>query len=524
VNDLNRQEAASIADGHATARVHRDVLRSALIGPLRFLVPVVGYFILYPILLEHAGLAVLGLWSVLSTLITYVGMADIGFSQLITREAGRDRDKAALEKVRREYLTARRVYLFIAIVLLGGLAALGTRPFQGLAEYYSPQALCVSVGILIIAATCQITARLDAAVLAARNDNHGVQMVLVITPAFPFAASVIGALMGFPIEGLSTGALLAALAQLVIFRLRLRRRHGDWQTREASLTLRGSLVELPDLLRRGAHFYAISIGFVLREPVFRLVIGFALGPAAIGVYDIAMRITRTVREVAAAGFIALFPGFAVLLRATARDSAARLLRVSFQTLMAVGGFGFLLLVLFAAPFYSFWLDGGPAGLGTITRILILGNLITLANVPFWYLLQASGNERLGAYALWVQTAAVLLLIPAVGFFHMTLPGVMIYWVLSEILMLGMIFWFCETRLDLFLAALVNKRTALLCLLVAGFLGAAYWLTGYGESSGTLIWRGVLAGAFGFTVLPVIWSPLGDFIARARSVSGTATAP
>ncbi|MBT5374793.1 MAG: hypothetical protein HOL06_09060, partial [Rhodospirillaceae bacterium] len=212
MSDLNRQEAASIAGGHATARVHHDVLRSALIGPLRFLVPVAGYFILYPILLEHAGLAVLGLWSVLSTLITYVGMADIGFSQLITREAGQDRDKAALEKVRREYLTARRVYLFIAIVLLGGLAALGTRPFQGLAEYYSAKALWVSVGILIIAATCQITARLDAAVLSARNDNHGVQMVLVITPAFPFAASVIGALTGFPIEGLSTGALLAALA------------------------------------------------------------------------------------------------------------------------------------------------------------------------------------------------------------------------------------------------------------------------------------------------------------------------
>jgi len=128
VSDQNGKKADSSTGGQAAARVHSDVFRAVLIGPLRFLVPVLGYFILYPILLKHAGLAVLGLWSLLSTLMIYVGMADVGFSQLITREAGRDRDEAALEKVRRDYLTARRVYFFIAVILLGALAALGERP------------------------------------------------------------------------------------------------------------------------------------------------------------------------------------------------------------------------------------------------------------------------------------------------------------------------------------------------------------------------------------------------------------
>lgn len=479
-------------------------------GPLRFIVPVAGYFILYPLMLDRAGLAVLGLWSLLSTLTSYLSMADVGFSLLITREAGRDRSEEEVTQCHRDHLAARRVYAAVAAMALGVLLFAGEGLFLGLSEYYSPGDLLLATMVLVVGATLQITARLDAAVLAARNDNYGVQLVLAITPVFPFAASAIGTLLGAPIEGLAAGALLSGLSQIVIFRLLLKRRHPQWEAETVALSPFETLLHLRSLMRRGWHLYVISVGFILREPVFRLVLGVGLGPQAVGLYDIAMRVTRTIRDIAASGFTALLPGLAVLHRNDERQATIELLRVSLLALGAAGTVGFVLLLLFAGEVYSLWLGELPGGLVMATRLLVIGNLITLANVPFWYLLQASGNERFGARALWLQTAAVLALIPAGTILEFTFPGMLAYWVATEFVMLIMIYWFSQSRLKLFLPVVNVPRIFLLAMVAIGFLAAAWFMTVLSAGATERLVLG--AGCLGLVFI-IVWDPVRKFIAE-----------
>ncbi|MBL6934964.1 MAG: lipopolysaccharide biosynthesis protein [Alphaproteobacteria bacterium] len=492
--------------------VQRDVFRSALAGPLRFIVPVAGYFILYPLMLDRAGLAVLGLWSLLSTLTSYLGMADVGFSLLITREAGRDRSEGEATQCRRDYLAAKRVYAAVAAVVLGTLLFAGEGLFLGLSEYYSPGDLLLATMVLVVGATLQITARLDAAVLAARNDNYGVQLVLAITPVFPFAASVAGTLLGAPIEGLAVGALLSGLSQIVIFRHRLRRHHPQWGAEAVALSSLETLLHLRSLMRRGWHLYIISVGFILREPVFRLVLGVGLGPQAVGIYDIAMRVTRTIRDMAASGFTALLPGLAVLHRGDERKATIELLRVSLLALVAAGTTGFVLLLLFAAEVYSLWLGELPGGLVVATHLLVIGNLISLANVPFWYLLQASGNERFGARALWLQTAAVLALVPAGAFLDFTAPGMLAYWVATEFVMLVSIYWFSQSRLHVFFPVVNVSRVLLLATVAVGFIAAAWSMAILSVDTAQRIVLGV--GCLGLLFI-IVWDPVREFIAVTK---------
>jgi len=500
------------APSSAVFNVQRDIFRSALAGPLRFIVPVAGYFILYPLMLDRAGLAVLGLWSLLSTLTSYLGMADVGFSLLITREAGRDRSEGEAIQCRRDHLAARRVYAAVAAVVLGALLFAGEGLFLGLSEYYSPGDLLLATMALVVGATLQITARLDAAVLAARNDNYGVQLVLAITPVFPFAASVAGTLLGAPIEGLAAGALLSSLSQIVIFRHRLKRHHPQWAAAAVALSPFETLLHLRSLMRRGWHLYVISVGFILREPVFRLVLGVSLGPQAVGLYDIAMRVTHTIRDIAASGFTALFPGLAVLHRGDERKATIELLRVSLLALGAAGTSGFVLLLLFAGEAYSLWLGELPGGLVMATRLLIIGNLITLANVPFWYLLQASDNERFGARALWLQTAAVLALIPAGGIVEYTFPGMLTYWIATEFVMLVSIYWFSQAKLNLFLPVVSVPRIVILVTVAVGFIAAAWSMAVLSVDMAQRIVLGV--GCLGLLFI-IVWDPVREFIAEAR---------
>ncbi len=513
----------------AVASVHRDIFRSVLVGPLKFVVPVAGYFVLYPLMLDRAGIAVLGVWSLLTTLTSYISMADVGFSLLLTREAGRDLTREALVETRRDYVVARRVYAATVLVILAGLAIAGDSPFRMLESYYAPSALAYATALLVLGAALQVTSRLDAAVLSARNDNYGVQMVLAVTPVFPFAASVVGTLLGVPIEGLAVGSLLSGGAQLAIFRWRLKRHHREWTDVQVSVAARETCARVLSLVRRGWHFYAISIGFILREPVFRLILGTALGPPAVGVYDIAMRVTRMIRDVVASGFTSLYPGLAYFHRNARHDEAARLIQVSLLALLAIGAGGLGLLLLFGDIVYALWLGQVPEGVLTATHILVAASVITLANVPFWYLLQASGNERFGAAALWLQTAGVLLLVPLSAILDLTLVGMMVYWVATEFVMLLMICWFAESRLNLFATVVFKPRTLLLVSVAGAFLAAA-WIA---PMSGTASWPGpgegfpawagklALAGLYLGVVLPIIWYPLRRFIAVGRAHSSRA---
>ena len=96
-------------------QVKRDLKLSVLTGPLTFIVPVLSYLFLYPIILSRSNLEVLGIWSLYVTTVSFFTVADIGFSQHLIREAGIDRDEKTLIKLKKESLSAKRFYLLLGV-------------------------------------------------------------------------------------------------------------------------------------------------------------------------------------------------------------------------------------------------------------------------------------------------------------------------------------------------------------------------------------------------------------------------
>ncbi len=88
--------------------VKRDLKLSVLTGPLTFIVPVLSYLFLYPIILSRSSLEVLGIWSLYVTTVSFFTVADIGFSQHLIREAGADREEEILIKLKKELISAKR--------------------------------------------------------------------------------------------------------------------------------------------------------------------------------------------------------------------------------------------------------------------------------------------------------------------------------------------------------------------------------------------------------------------------------
>ncbi len=92
-----------------SSQVKRDLKLSILTGPLTFIVPVLSYLFLYPIILSRSSLEVLGIWSLYVTTVSFFTVADIGFSQHLIREAGTDRDEEILIKLKKESALSKEI-------------------------------------------------------------------------------------------------------------------------------------------------------------------------------------------------------------------------------------------------------------------------------------------------------------------------------------------------------------------------------------------------------------------------------
>src|SRR5690606_19738647 len=99
-----------------------------------------------------------------------------------------------------------------------------------------------------------------------------------------------------PIEGFAIGSLLASMATLLSYKYRLVNRHADFLAAKNGAEVYIATGRLLSLVKRGRHLYSCSIGMMIRGPICRLIIASTIGLQAAAVFDIAMRITQTVRD------------------------------------------------------------------------------------------------------------------------------------------------------------------------------------------------------------------------------------
>lgn len=509
---------------YGPSRMRRDLGKSVLLGPLRLIIPSMGYLALYPLLLRRYGAEVLGLWALLAVMTSAFGAADIGFSQLLRREVDPNDDVPALRERRADYSTAQIVY---GLVFVGGglVVLLGASMISGAVRgVYDPSPFIGSIVVLLAASTLQLALQLDDAVLAALQDASYAHAVRAATPILMLIGAFAGAFTGFPIEGLSLGTLVANASTLALLRRRLHTHHDVWAAAGTQLFGGSSIRRIGRVAKRGMHFYSIALGTIARDPLARVVIASVLGLAAVAVWDVAMRVTRLVRDLVTSGVVVLYPSLAFLSRARDHAEMVRLMQLALILVTVLGGAGLGLVAGLAdmlLPVVFPELQGDLAG---TTRVLAVWSYITLLNVPFWYALQATGFERHAAWSLWAHTASLALLIPLGPRFSFGIIGLAGYWTASAVVTQVLIFYQAHRRLDLFWPVLRNAPTMTAVTGSMALVTAAIFSPTVG---GALEGRGVPTSAASLAYLLCIyilfalligrqsWRPIAGFITDIR---------
>ncbi len=513
----------TLADARHGLEVQRDAGAAALLGPVRLLVTAMGNLILYRTVMTHGGLEVIGLWAMLNAAAAFVSLLDVGFSQVLTREIHvTDGPEASAEKLL-DKRAAERVYRFFFWFVALPAAPLAAWLLPGV-PYDRPR-FSVALALIAWSSVVQMEGKLEAAILAAYQDNTHVQVVNSYAGAISLAVAIIGVYLNAPLEGYALGALFSAAMVRSSFRRRVAHRHlpAPRINPPSSALLRRAAA----LARRGGYFYSISIGSVLREPLFRVIISYFLGIRALGIYTIALRASVTTRDLVAGGFSVLYPAMASLHRSRNRDAIASMQVVSMVLLTVFGCAALGCLYGFAAPVLRLCLGSLPDGLVNAVRILVVWNLITLANVPFYYLLLASGHEKASSASLWAHTAAIALLWPLLLLQATSLDNVLIYWTATSLATQGIIFYHVEKRLGGFWSVLKTRPVSLALLFATAYLAVIVARVAMvREPSGTLnqfisLAKVILPATLIFmaAVIGVSWNTLSNFWTAKESGYG-----
>jgi len=443
-------------------RLQKDTLLSIIIGPIKFIVPTASFLLLYPIIMSRSSIAVVGIWSLFSSIATFINVADIGFSQLLTREAGLDQSQN-FEEVFKDYIASTRTYYIIFCILSLLFLVFRNYFITLIGNSYPTEALSVSVLILLLGSIIQLMAKLDAAILAAWQENITVQITTGIAPIFMYSISLVGAWFSKPIEGMALGTLISGLFTFTVLNSRIRKSRPDWHHKHSTVLWKDSLIRLPYLLRRGWYLYSTSIGMLIRGPIYRFVIASLLGLHTVAAFDIAMRVTQMAREVIASGFSVLYPTFGYYYRSGDRVKIIHLIRISLLVLIGGGTFLIGILVVGGEQLIKYWLGVVPVGTLISIRLLGLWQIITLLNIPFWYLLQSAHLEKVASFSIWAHTLLIIILFPLGIFISFNLDMLLLYWIFSSILTQFLIYYYVHTKLNAFCCVFNSIRINLVTI-------------------------------------------------------------
>jgi O-antigen/teichoic acid export membrane protein len=441
--------------------IRRDLRLSYLVAPFRIVVPILGYVVLYPVILNGFDAAILGLWSLLAVIPQALSSIDFGFSLILTREVGGTQGKdlrAAADK----YRAAQGAFLIAAPLLLA--AAVIASVFLPLQDLnYSTAGIQFSIIVMTATVILQRLAALDLAILNGLGDNYYTHFVAVWSPMVFFAIAVAGALLRVPLEALSIGFFSSVVIGWAAYRWRLRSKHTAWFEGDMTPMHKVKVCGIVQLMRDGWLLYAASLGMMLRDPLLRYTIGLSIGLEAVAVYEVAMRLGRTGRDVISSGFSALYSSFSVLIRQNEFDEV-RTITSDALLLLCLGGGGLIGgIYLFAPTLLQFWLGDIGVTMVEPTRIVCMWAAITLLNTPFWYQLLAGKSERHAAQAIWLHTLSVLLIIPVAMWIEISLTEVLLYWLVGSILTQVYLFYYAEKLYGLVVSSFRSAATAIVIL-------------------------------------------------------------
>jgi O-antigen/teichoic acid export membrane protein len=359
----------------------------------------------YRIYLHHLGYETYGLWLVLSTVLTFAQLGNLGISQavmkLVAEEYGRDNPAGVQQCVTSACATlaCSGTVVLLAVIAFGthivGLFRLSETNAAAVLRLL-PYVACLSVYVMIVQAINATLSGLGRMDLANAVQTCGRIVALSV-------AAVLLA-RGWGVNALLVGSLsmylLIHAASLALVR---------WITPFRVLRVSGfSIVRIRHLMGFGSGVFGASLLTMLVNPFNKLMLSRYSGVASITVYEVAVQGAMQIRALADAGLRALVPEVSRIGADMTETTLARIRRLHDRmTKLAVVAAGpvYVVLMLFAPLLFQFWLgERYVLSLPGVFRVMAVGSFISLIGVPAYHTLLGIGDVKACFYGVAIPAA------------------------------------------------------------------------------------------------------------------------
>ena len=332
---------ASLTDG-------RRLARNTVWNLAAQLLPLLVALLCIPVLIDQAGVARLGIWTLGLALIGYSGMFDLGLGRALTKlvaeQLGRGEETACI--------AATGLLLMTAFGVIGGLLLWPASDWlvHGLLKVPSDLSEEAVTGFRLIAVSVPIVTL-----------NIGLRGILEAHQEFRTVA-VVNALMGLVTFAGAVAALQvhlsapAMISALVVARVLGVLAYGAavWRQRRGFGVARVSRIAARRLIRFGSWMTLSNVVGPIMDYMDRFIIGALLSVAAVAYYATPFDVVSRLGTVAGALAGVLFPAMASTL-VTDRQRAASLYLTGIRHLLLILSVPVLLIVLFAREGLDLWL-------------------------------------------------------------------------------------------------------------------------------------------------------------------------
>ncbi len=357
---------------------------------------------LTPFLIHRLGLDAYGVWALALT-ITFAGgyasLSDLGIEGATVRyvaESSADGDLAALN---RAACTSLAVFCTIGLVLAPIAVALA-HPFVLLfgVPHHLQGAATVCFALVGAQLAFELPARALVAVLEGTQQFIAYQRVELGRMLLQTALYVIVVLRGWGITGLAGALLFSSLAALLAYWIEAHRAVAGLRANPFA----ASRSELARLARFGGGVFTLRLVSTIYNQMDKLIVGIALGPRPVGLYEIANRVNLGAATISSASVSAIVPAAASLRREALllRDMFVRgscyATAVSLPFAVAV--------LIFARPLLLSWIGPSAVPATGAVRLFATYEILQMVNNVGSTMLYGLGRIR---FPLVVNTTATL---------------------------------------------------------------------------------------------------------------------
>jgi O-antigen/teichoic acid export membrane protein len=391
------------------------IRRNAWHGLLGFAAPSLIVFASYPVLIRHLGASAFGVYLLAASLSGAMMFLDLGFSAATLRFVAQDlaagRPKAAADVV------------LTSLVFYGGMGIAGGAVIAALAPVWAAlfkvDARLVGDAVVVFRLTgLQFAAYLPAMVFVSIAKATGrfdrSTLFVSLLAAATYGSAIVAVLAGAGLVGAMSAVVAVNFVTFIWIAI-----DGLRLCRERGIHLAGAS---PVAFRRMFSFgWVLTVnsiaGFLLYQ-VQKFLVGFAMGPAAVAIYQSAVVVPSKIHAAVNAATEVMFP-FA----SASRDRAV-LRRVYLRMLggsMVVALVGFLALVALARPLLVLWLGVALAApVAPLVPVFALAYFfLALSPAPF-HLVNGIGRPALNTLSYVMNALLNVALIAAFALNGLTL--------------------------------------------------------------------------------------------------------